>query len=61
VDGPAPRINSDCKGYSDNFDGHSSADVFAEVGEYDRLPRHDAVFVEPYSVLIYSQISASDE
>ena len=49
------RFNSDWQGYSDDFQGHPSADVVAEPGEYDGFPWHAQLSIGPYSVLIYSQ------
>jgi 1,4-alpha-glucan branching enzyme len=49
------RFNSDWHGYSDDFQGHPTADVIAEPGEYDGLPYQAALSMGPYSVLIFSQ------
>jgi len=49
------RLNSDWKGYSDDFQGHPSGDLLAEPGEHAGLPCHAAVSIGVYSVLIYSQ------
>jgi 1,4-alpha-glucan branching enzyme len=49
------RFNSDWQGYSDDFEGHPSADVVSEPGEYDGFPCHAAPSIGPYSVLIFSQ------
>lgn len=49
------RLNSDWKGYSDDFRDHPSTDIVAEPGETDGLPFYAAVSMGPYSVLIFSQ------
>ena len=49
------RLNSDWKGYSDDFHDHPSSDVVAEAGEFDGFPFHAVLSVGPYSVLIFSQ------
>jgi 1,4-alpha-glucan branching enzyme len=49
------RFNSDWQGYSDDFEGHPSADVVAEDGECDGLPFHGTLSMGPYSVLLFSQ------
>ena len=49
------RFNSDWQGYSDDFGGHSAADVTAVEGQYDGMPYHADVSVGPYTALIYSQ------
>ena len=48
-------FNSDWKGYSEQFEGYASADVTAEVGEYDGMPNKAEVNVGAYSVLIFGQ------
>ncbi len=49
------RFNSDWQGYGDNFQGHPSADLLAEPGQFDGMPSHAAVSIGAYSVLIFSQ------
>jgi 1,4-alpha-glucan branching enzyme len=49
------RLNSDWRGYSDDFGDHPGADVVAEPGERDGFPFHGAVSIGPYSVLVYSR------
>lgn len=49
------RFNSDWQGYSRDFEGHWSGDVVTEPGERDGLPCHGALYIGPYSVLIFSQ------
>ncbi len=49
------RLNSDWKGYSDQFGDHASGDVDAQPGDRDGLPATATVSVGPYSVLIYSK------
>ncbi len=49
------RLNSDWKGYSDQYGNYLSTDVTAEAGEFDSLPAHAAVNIGPYCVLIFSQ------
>jgi len=48
-------FNSDWKGYSEQFEGYASADVTAEVGEYDGMPNKAEVNIGAYSVLIFGQ------
>ncbi len=48
-------FNSDWKGYSEQFEGYASADVIAEVGEYDGMPNKAEVNIGAYSVLIFGQ------
>ena len=48
-------FNSDWKGYSEQFEGYASADVTAEVGEYDGMPNKAEVNIGSYSVLIFGQ------
>ena len=48
-------FNSDWKGYSEQFEGYASADVAAEVGEYDGMPNKAEVNIGAYSVLIFGQ------
>jgi len=49
------RFNSDWQGYSKDFEGHWSGDVVAEPGEYDGFLFRGALYLGPYSVLIFSQ------
>jgi 1,4-alpha-glucan branching enzyme len=49
------RFNSDWEGYSKDFEGHWSGDVIAEPGEYDDFLFRGALYIAPYSVLIFSQ------
>lgn len=49
------RLNSDWRGYSDDFGDHPGTDVVAEPGERDGQPFHAAVSIGPYSVLVYSR------
>lgn len=49
------RFNSDWQGYSKDFAGHWSGDLVVEPGEYDGFPFHGALYVGPYSVLMFSQ------
>ena len=49
------RLNSDWRGYSDDFADTASQDVNAEEGERDGLPATAKVAIGPYSILIYSQ------
>jgi 1,4-alpha-glucan branching enzyme len=49
------RFNSDWQGYSEDFEGHWSGDVVAEPGEYDGFLFRGALYIAPYSVLIFSQ------
>ena len=49
------RFNSDWQDYSEIFAGYRSTDVLAEPGEYDGFPFRGALYIGPYSVLIFSQ------
>lgn len=49
------RFNSDWQGYSDAFEGRWSGELVAAPGECDGLPFHGALYIGPYSVLIFSQ------
>ena len=49
------RFNSDWEGYSKDFEGHWSGDVVAVPGEYDGFLFRGALYIAPYSVLIFSQ------
>ena len=49
------RLNSDWRGYGDDFEGHASTDVVAEAGEWDGLPAHGVLSVGAYSVLVFSR------
>ena len=49
------RFNSDWQGYSKDLEGHWSGDVVAEPGECDGFPFRGALYIGPYSVLIFSQ------
>jgi len=49
------RFNSDWQGYSDNFEGHWSSNVVTEPSECDVFPCRSALYIGPYSVLIFSQ------
>ena len=49
------RFNSDWQGYSDAFEGHWTGELVAQPGECDGLPFHGALYIGPYSVLIFSQ------
>jgi 1,4-alpha-glucan branching enzyme len=49
------QMNTDWKGYSEQFGDHPSADVVAQPGEFDGLPANAAVNIGPYSALVYSQ------
>lgn len=49
------RFNSDWQGYSADFQGHPSSDVFAEAAEHDGFPGQANITIGPYSVLIFSQ------
>ncbi|MBX9583298.1 MAG: alpha amylase C-terminal domain-containing protein [Gemmataceae bacterium] len=48
-------LNSDWKGYSEQFSGYPSSDVVAEPGDYDGLPAKATLGIGPYSVLIFAQ------
>ena len=43
------------QGYSEAFEGHPSANIVSEPGEYDGFPCHAALSIGPYSALIFSQ------
>lgn len=49
------RLNSDWRGYSDDFSDFASYDVTATAQEYDGYPAQGRVDIGPYSVLILSQ------
>lgn len=49
------RFNSDWQDYSEIFAGYRSTEVLAEPGEYDGFPFRGALYIGPYSVLIFSQ------
>ncbi|MEX2629679.1 MAG: alpha-amylase family glycosyl hydrolase [Tistlia sp.] len=49
------RLNSDWKGYSDDFANFESADVTAEAEPLDDLPASAGVAIGSYSLLIYSK------
>ena len=49
------RLNSDWRGYSDDFGNFASADVTAGPGECDGYPVAAEIGIAPYSVLIFSQ------
>ena len=49
------RFNSDWQDYSEIFAGYRSTDVLAEPREYDGFPFRGALYIGPYSVLIFSQ------
>ncbi len=53
------RFNSNWQGYSDLFDDHLCGDVEAVAQSRDGLPWSAAVALAPYSVLIYSQATAT--
>ena len=48
-------LNSDWKGYSEQFGDYASAGVTAVPGEYDGQQAHAAVDVGPYSVLVFGR------
>jgi 1,4-alpha-glucan branching enzyme len=49
------RLNTDWRGYSDDFGDFSSHDATAEAGECDGLPFTAEIAIGPYSALIYTQ------
>jgi 1,4-alpha-glucan branching enzyme len=49
------RLNSDWRGYSDEFSDFASHDVTATAQEYDGCPACGSVEIGPYSLLILSQ------
>jgi 1,4-alpha-glucan branching enzyme len=49
------RLNSDWRGYSDDFGDFASHDVTAGPGERDGYPVSAEIGIAPYSVLIFSQ------
>jgi 1,4-alpha-glucan branching enzyme len=49
------RLNSDWRGYSDDFTDFASHDVTATAQAYDGCPAQGCVEIGPYSILILSQ------
>ena len=49
------RLNSDWRGYSDDFSDFASRDITAAAQDYDGCPARGCVDIGPYSILIFSQ------
>ena len=49
------RLNSDWRGYSDDFGDFASGDVLAMLHDYDGCPAQGSVDIGAYSLLIFSQ------
>jgi hypothetical protein len=49
------RFNSNWQGCSKDFEGHWSGDPVSKPGECDGFPIRGALYIGPYSVLIFSQ------
>jgi 1,4-alpha-glucan branching enzyme len=49
------RLNTDWRGYSDDFGNFTSRDVAAREGDYDGLRFSAEVAIGPYSALVFSQ------
>lgn len=55
------RFNSDWNGYDPQFSNHLSVDTEAVDGEKDGMPCNANVSIGPYSVVIFSQDTASED
>lgn len=49
------RLNTDWNGYSRDFGGHESGDLFVHDGEHDGHPHSASVSVGPYSALVFTR------
>ena len=49
------RLNSDWRGYNDDFNDNPSTDVIAELGNSDGFLWNGAISIGAYSVLVFSQ------
>lgn len=49
------RLNSDWRGYSDDFSDFASGDALAMLQDYDGCPAKGSVDIGAYSLLIFSQ------
>ena len=49
------RVNTDWDGYSRDFGGHASGDLFVHEGEHEGYPCSASVSVGPYSALVFTR------
>ena len=49
------RLNTDWDGYSRDFGGHESGDLFVHEGEHAGHPCSASATVGPYSALVFSR------